>query len=257
MDLFWRKDISSVALDALKSKRGAWRLFPREFYDLDNDIESGVCVLVEQGAGEVERIVDVIAFEVKRPEDNHFFMQLGRMSNGHLSTACLQPGGKREHGERVEDATHRLLDNARYAWLRDGLDVSQTEYRVEQSSREKHGLTSTYRRTIVSATLHGSFSAPSASVAEPFEQGCQRLHAEDLPAWAMDLLVCFVHTDSSEGMFCAWLSRSSIGLLQTSEGSNHLATLLKCVGCPPAPNDETSSMPSGTDSISASSMRCI
>merc|ERR1712176_1467394 len=66
-----------IGMDALKAYKWKKGMAQNGHQNLRNEIKKGKSLVILTGAGEVERVVSVVALRVERPDD-HIFVQLAK-----------------------------------------------------------------------------------------------------------------------------------------------------------------------------------
>jgi hypothetical protein len=117
------------------------------------EVNSGKSTVMVTGAGEVERVVSVVALTIQR-EDGCVLVQLGKKEMGAVKPTCQMPGGKQERAELTGDAMKRLFK--RLEPVTGQVQVVRTERQVEFKKSKEYGVQTKYLRTVCTMKLRGN-----------------------------------------------------------------------------------------------------
>mmetsp|Transcript_10689 Transcript_10689/g.24328 ORF Transcript_10689/g.24328 Transcript_10689/m.24328 type:complete len:1116 (-) Transcript_10689:31-3378(-) len=231
------------AIDYMKASR--WRrggAFAGTVKKLTQEVQSGTCVLIVDGDGDVRRIVPVVVLHLAQA-DHKILVQIADLTHGVLEPSLQLPGGKQERDELAQDAMRRIIISKLVPL--DGLVEVLRMERVESEaySRDK-GVPTRYIRTIcygklADATANG-FSAASFKVSQrlgkvisnpnvpnPRQGGSKTVRLSD-SAFAKQLYerdVFVFPKQSQEGSYglYAWMTEAEMEFLRSTNGENDLA----------------------------------
>jgi len=157
MDFGWRRLASFCALKSFESTWTSGDLFrPRKGLEqLQEEVNRGKCTLIQEGSGEIVRMVAVTVLKLSR-EDGQTWTQVAKFEDGALNIDVKLPGSKLVKGEAMSDA----LDNMLYKVLKplvDGVEVQSVEHQHTSGNSGAFGINTKYIRMIHSASLTEDF----------------------------------------------------------------------------------------------------
>jgi len=147
-----RMQMSSVALEMLRQKKWAGRIFQQQgMQDLETEVEMGECDLVVDRLERVHRVVSLVAVRLER-DDGRVLAEIGKCTRGRVELICNLPGTKVKVGELPQDAIQRLLVSRLQA-ISVGVTLGNSKVDASERPSKRHGVVSKYWRTLFMATL--------------------------------------------------------------------------------------------------------
>jgi len=147
-----------IGLEATKAYRWKKGAAPDGCMRLEQEIKSGKSLVILTGAGEIQRVVSVVALRVRR-QDGNIFVQLAKWEQSSGVCPHVQlPGGKQERGEQPFDSVQRFLDTT-LSPLADS-EVEHMERDVTERLSKDYGVRTKYLRTVCLGKLDVNFCAP-------------------------------------------------------------------------------------------------
>mmetsp|Transcript_21363 Transcript_21363/g.49666 ORF Transcript_21363/g.49666 Transcript_21363/m.49666 type:complete len:1070 (-) Transcript_21363:28-3237(-) len=137
--------------------------------ELRSEVETGKSVVVVNGQGEVQRIVSVVALQVRDDNDN-IFVQLGKVEKNKVVFKGELPGSKQQRGELTSEAVQRVLEQ-RLAPVTSCIELGESTRSREQKDSTKFGVKTKYLRTVCTSFARRPFEVPIVNTAdiEPVE----------------------------------------------------------------------------------------
>lgn len=129
----------------------------KKYENLLEEFMLGLCKLQRNVYGNVERIVNVTAFNVQT-SDNLSLVQVGFWREGKLTPSCMLPATKQEANETPEDALQRIL-RTEYKPLDGLLKVVNQNTQTHWHHSPSYGVRTKYTRTLIHARIDGDAHA--------------------------------------------------------------------------------------------------
>lgn len=235
MSIDVRSTIGSMALSQLALKT-PWMLSSLGVSDVNlrGEVESGTCTLVQNGAGEIERVVFVMVLQLHRESDGHILARLGRRDgHGGVRPGCTLPGTKRRDEETFKESFDRLLEDE-LPYVAKGVRLTrvQRETKVSDSSRLK--VRTKYMKTV----QHGVIADAEATMPDwcrrEVSEENNRFLGRDLPSsvyvqGAMRAVSPHEDSHTSREFVHAWLSPQEFDHMSSAGGEKDLGKMLEAV----------------------------
>lgn len=155
-----QKLIGTMALERIEAKSWGWQgISVQAIKDLQKEVFSGICVLVENAEGGAERVVSFTGVRLQRADTRILLVLAKKRYDGCLEPVGQLPGVKQMPAELPGEAVRRILGQQLRPFAKAAqLGGSRREDISEMSSHYK--ITSMYIRLIYSATLPLDFEQP-------------------------------------------------------------------------------------------------
>lgn len=126
-----------------RTKRGLGRL--------KDEVTSGTSILVTTGKGVVFRIVSLVLLRIDR-SDGRVLLQIGRWSEGCLSSTCQLPGMKQMQNELATESMERFF-STKLPCYHDKVDILDVVFETTEKMSRAYGVPTRYLRTICTGRL--------------------------------------------------------------------------------------------------------
>jgi len=133
----------------------------RKRRDLHSQVMDGLCTVLENAHGEVERVTTVLALRILRP-DGRVLVQLGSCEDMRIEVSVVLPGSKIKRGESPDNVRQRLLWT-KLAPIAQDVAVRNVEMEVFSKVSTRYKLKTTYLRTVWNASFAGSMQSGKLS----------------------------------------------------------------------------------------------
>lgn len=187
-----------------------------------NEVVNGKATIVLNGAGEITRVVSLVAFDICRAEDE-ILAQLGELKKADsqesvIVAGCRRPGGRLQRGELPLAAANRLLSSQLRPLQKATIDRLERE--VQWQDCVGFPMKKQYLRTVAYITMQEEVVAPIIR---------QLSHSVTATPCRKKLNDVYVFQSGEKAFLFSWISRVEFDYFQTAEGDLHLSTLLACL----------------------------
>lgn len=143
-----------VALLSLALEQGTAQLSAEDEEALRKELREGRCGLQLSEAGELSRVVMLVALRIARL-DGRVLYEVGTWTKDEgVVVSCCLPGTRRFRGELLHEAVRRMLHES-LAPLSERLQLEECECAAEQAPCTTHGLGTTYLEAVQRASYEG------------------------------------------------------------------------------------------------------
>jgi len=249
--------IGLVALDHINAQIDSGffrrRTIPSGLAKLKQEVIRGKSCLLINAAGEVERVVSVVALRIERqsPEGTFVLVQLGKHSDGSMLPSCQLPGAKQESGESIERTINRIL-TSKLGPFYGHIEMESKDRQVECKPSPEYRVQTKYLRKVCTARLSSDVEAtileykPAALAA--FKRSVSGFSSESssrASAAAPKLLqarpqllkreVLCIDDQAGDQVYFAWLLSHEFDSLSSPGNEDQLAAWLSSLQQPPTP----------------------
>jgi hypothetical protein len=195
---------------------------------LEKEVSDRKCVLLISGAGEVQRVVAVLALRLVR-DDGRVLVQLGKVRKGQVQLSCKLPGKLLKDGALPGDELQRVLDSE-LVQFSDGIEVYSVETAAEWKHSAQHNVKTQYIRTVYFADFQDSHERDLVTI----DTAHWAEHSpEAASCFADDEVFALADGDNNNSavIIYAWLTAERLDFYGTSAGEASLR------GCAPFVED--------------------
>jgi len=153
------KDVGMGLLLREQSKKRL-NIAPEALGELQAELETEKCAILDDGSGKLERIVALVAVRLENPDDNTLLVEVGKVKPGCAAKPFGKlPGTKRSRGELPHQALERILEGVLQPYA-GAICNLRSEVSAEVSDSPSFGMRTRYLKTTFVANLHEGFEAP-------------------------------------------------------------------------------------------------
>mmetsp|Transcript_49468 Transcript_49468/g.115689 ORF Transcript_49468/g.115689 Transcript_49468/m.115689 type:complete len:1091 (+) Transcript_49468:144-3416(+) len=198
--------------------------------ELEDEVRSGSCTLLENGRGETERVVALCVLRVE-DENGHIFVHIGTWEGEGASPKVKLPGAKQKAGEMSSDTVARVLKSDLKV-MKDKVELAHTEQVTETKESASYHINTIYLKTIQYAMITGPFECTKFVCSFSLTGGSEvDAHGSYVPLVpSRDI---FVIPDGKKYGMYTWLRQEEFDFLSSPGGPKALGAILDRVRAEP------------------------
>mmetsp|Transcript_53227 Transcript_53227/g.119654 ORF Transcript_53227/g.119654 Transcript_53227/m.119654 type:complete len:666 (+) Transcript_53227:2-1999(+) len=227
----YQETISRITFENLQRERrhqvgGLFGGRGKGLQELEDEVASGKCTLLENGKGETERVVALSVLRIEN-ENADIFAHIGAWEDdpsASLPKAKL-PGAKQKAGEMPSDTVGRVLKTD-LKLLQSKVELLHSTQTTETKESDSYQINTIYLKTIQYAMITGQFECTkfvcSFSLTNGVDADANGSYVPLVPT--RDI---FVIPDGRKNAMYTWLKPDEFDFLGTKEGQMALAGMLE------------------------------